>query len=101
MLRRRCRVLGSRLLQEHPILRLRANFIAAELPAFVDEGDDIDVAVAQVIQDAPGVRGNLSQVFIMSSGTMRPRCGKSMSVSALRRISTTMGLALSGASLAM
>lgn len=43
-----------------------------ELSALMDENDDVGAAVTQVIENAPGVAGNLLSCTSLNSGTTRP-----------------------------
>ena len=80
---------------------VRQELFGARLTALVDERHDEDGAVAQVVDNAPGVGWDLEQVRVVDLGDLAARRGGSARVSALRRISRATRWAFWRESLAM
>ena len=68
-------------------LIVRQQVLLPGLTALVDERHDEDAVVTQVVDDSPGVGGDLSQVRVVDLGHLAARRGGSARVSALCRIS--------------
>jgi hypothetical protein len=44
------------------------DLLGLKVAAFMHEGDDEDFALAQVIEDAPGIGGNLAHLLVVEFG---------------------------------
>lgn len=56
---------------------LGLNLLGFEVAAFMHEGDDENLALAQVIEDAPGIGGYLAYLLVVELGDFAAaeRCG--------------------------